>query len=292
MGLSRTSIADEMREEHRRRVLSVCDDVKFLMGIDFCRFGGWLQVTAGAPIDKAPIVGTRERGLPSRPHLVPTRDWRVSFARFCTFDVLSVTLQPNVGRAGNADLTSMQNHRQGAVIVAVIPMRMMQAPTNEVVNVVAVRNRLMAAVRAVLVSRFMPTGPVLKRASIGIRFAHFDDVFLCMPVTDVLQMTMVQIIDVIPMANSGVATTYAMDVRTFASTLIGRGHGISFPKLRPPAFINSRGPRARLYWPIVLTTLDSGRVLLVEEYLSWALTMSSYFASVVTGSFGTMCTIL
>jgi hypothetical protein len=52
------------------------------------------------------------------------------------------------------------------------------------------------------------------------------------------------------------------------------------------------GPRARLYWPIVLTTLDSGRVLLVEEYLSCALTMSSYFASVVTGSFGTMCTIL
>jgi hypothetical protein len=85
----------------------------------------------------------------------------------------------------------------------------------------------------------MPTGPVLRRASIGIRFAHFDDVFLSMPATDVLQMTMVQIIDVTPMANSGVATTWAMDVRTFASTLIGRGHGISFLKLRPPPSFNS-----------------------------------------------------
>jgi hypothetical protein len=85
----------------------------------------------------------------------------------------------------------------------------------------------------------MPTGPVLRRASIGIRFAHFDDVFLSMPVTDVLQMTMVKIINVIPMANSGVATTWAMDVRTFVSTLIGRGHGISFLKLRPPPSFNS-----------------------------------------------------
>ena len=37
---------------------------------------------------------------------------------------------------------------------------------------------------------------------------------------------------------------------------------------------------------IVLTTLDSDRALLLIEYLSCARTISSYFASVVTGSFG------
>src|SRR5262249_489452 len=42
---------------------------------------------------------------------------------------------------------------------------------------------------------------------------------------------------------------------------------------------------------MVLTTLDSDRVLLLLEYLSRARTISSYPASVVTGSFGTMCTI-
>jgi hypothetical protein len=46
------------------------------------------------------------------------------------------------------------------------------------------------------------------------------------------------------------------------------------------------------YSPTVLTTLDSGRVLLIAENLSWARTMSSYFATVVTGSLGTMCTSL
>src|SRR5262249_45573243 len=43
---------------------------------------------------------------------------------------------------------------------------------------------------------------------------------------------------------------------------------------------------------MVLTTLDSDRALLLIEYLSCARTMSSYLASVVTGSFDTMCTIL
>ncbi len=60
----------------------------------------------------------------------------------------------------------------------------------------------------------------------------------------------------------------------------------------------ARGPGSHLaashaiYSLIVLTTLDSGRVLLVAEYLSCARTMSSYFEMVVTGCFGTICTTL
>src|SRR4029077_10343826 len=49
--------------------------------------------------------------------------------------------------------------------------------------------------------------------------------------------------------------------------------------------------RGTLHSLIVFTTLDAGRVLLLVENLSCALTISSYFASVVIGSFGTMCTI-
>jgi hypothetical protein len=56
--------------------------------------------------------------------------------------------------------------------------------------------------------------------------------------------------------------------------------------------VTARAAQLSRYWLIVLTTLDSGRVLLLVEYLSCARTISSYFASVVTGSFGTMCTIL
>src|SRR6516164_9367675 len=43
---------------------------------------------------------------------------------------------------------------------------------------------------------------------------------------------------------------------------------------------------------IVLMMLDSDRALLLIEYLSRARTISSYSGSVVTGAFGTMCTIL
>ena len=43
---------------------------------------------------------------------------------------------------------------------------------------------------------------------------------------------------------------------------------------------------------MVLMMLDSDRALLLIEYLSRARTISSYSASVVTGSLGTMCTIL
>jgi len=43
---------------------------------------------------------------------------------------------------------------------------------------------------------------------------------------------------------------------------------------------------------MVLMMLDSDRALLLIEYLSRARTISSYSGSVVTGSFGTMCTIL
>jgi hypothetical protein len=65
-----------------------------------------------------------------------------------------------------------------------------------------------------------------------------------------------------------------------------RSHQMRRQALRAPAAAVLR------YWASVLTTFDSERVLLLVEYLSRARTMSSYFANVVTGSFGTKCTIL
>ncbi len=46
------------------------------------------------------------------------------------------------------------------------------------------------------------------------------------------------------------------------------------------------------YWLIVWKTLESGRVLLLDENLSCALTMSSYFGIVVTANLGTTPTTL
>jgi hypothetical protein len=56
--------------------------------------------------------------------------------------------------------------------------------------------------------------------------------------------------------------------------------------------LSAKSRHSALQSLMVLTTLDSDRALLLVEYLSLTRTISSYLASVVTGSFGTMCTIL
>ena len=68
------------------------------------------------------------------------------------------------------------------------------------------------------------------------------------------------------------------------SAALQRGAVYALPSLRARPL----GPPLPVYSLIVLTTLDSGRVLLLDENLSCARTMSSYFAIVVTGCFGTM----
>jgi hypothetical protein len=70
----------------------------------------------------------------------------------------------------------------------------------------------------------MSARPVLRGASIGVRFTHFHHVFLGMPVVHVLQVTMIEIINMILMLNRCVATAWAVDVETCASRLIGGGH--------------------------------------------------------------------
>jgi hypothetical protein len=70
---------------------------------------------------------------------------------------------------------------------------------------------------------------VLRRASIGIHFGHFNNVLLDMLAADVLQMTMIEIINMILMPNSGVATVWAMSVRTCTGSLVSRGHWGAFP---------------------------------------------------------------
>jgi hypothetical protein len=58
----------------------------------------------------------------------------------------------------------------------------------------------------------MSARPVLRGASIRVRLTHFDRVFFGASVMYVLQMTMIQIIHMVPMLNGGVAATWAMDV--------------------------------------------------------------------------------
>jgi hypothetical protein len=70
----------------------------------------------------------------------------------------------------------------------------------------------------------MSMSAVLRRAPIRVSFGHLDDVFLGAPVMHVLHMTMIEIINMVPVLNGGVATAWAVGVRTCAGSLIGGGH--------------------------------------------------------------------
>ena len=99
------------------------------------------------------------------------------------------------------------------VIVAVVAVRMVEMTADKVVDVVAVRNRRMAAIRTVHVSLFMGAAIVFGSAAGRIGPVHGEAVLLDLVAGDVMQMAVVQIIDVPLMDDAGVAAIRAMLVR-------------------------------------------------------------------------------
>jgi hypothetical protein len=105
------------------------------------------------------------------------------------------------------------------VIVAVIAVGMVEAPVYQVINVVSMRNRLMAAAGAMAMRLIMSGSAMLWVAPFRIRGANFNHVFLGAPLFHVLKMAMIKIINVILVLNGNMAAARTMHMR-----LIGRRH--------------------------------------------------------------------
>ena len=221
---------------------------------------------------------------------------------------------PGIQRLLNRYDPSVRDYRQRTVIVAVIAVGMVEASVDQVIKVVPMRNRLMAAARAMPMCLIMSGSTMLWVAPIRICGANFNHVFISAPLFHMLQMAVVEIINVILMLNGNMAAARTMHMR-----LIGGGHGASLSECRisfarqdrrrldgiedarnpslghldAPEGLRSEGTkvitrscatvasatgadtsaphercsrhawriqlanRAGLYWPIVLTTLDS-----------------------------------
>ena len=108
-----------------------------------------------------------------------------------------------------------------------IAVRMVEASVDQVVKVIPMRNRLMAAARAMPMPLTMSGSTMLWITPIRIRGADFNYVFMSAPTFNMLQMAMVEIVNVILMLNGGVAAVGTVHVR-----LIGGGHGASFFECR------------------------------------------------------------
>ena len=85
----------------------------------------------------------------------------------------------------------MRDYRQRTVIVAMIAVRMVEASVDQVIKVVAMRNRLMAAAWTVAMRLIMSGSTMLWVAPIRIRVANFNHVFVSAPRFHMLQMALV-----------------------------------------------------------------------------------------------------
>jgi hypothetical protein len=98
------------------------------------------------------------------------------------------------------------------VIVAVTAARVVQVAQHQVVDVVAVRHRVVAARRAVDVLGGVAGARVGRRAFVGIRRRHFDGSLVDVAVVIAVQVTVVQVVGVAFMRDRRVSTARAVDM--------------------------------------------------------------------------------
>jgi hypothetical protein len=113
-----------------------------------------------------------------------------------------------------------------AVVVAVVAVRVMQVAVDQVVDVITVRHRLVPAAGAVLVARLVPFAAMLGRAAAGIAGRHLDHVLVDVVAVRMMQVTVVEIVDVIAMAHRAMPAIGPVLVRVIGVVrLRARGHG-------------------------------------------------------------------
>ena len=99
------------------------------------------------------------------------------------------------------------------MVVAVIAVGMVQLPRDQVVDMIAVRNRLVTAARTMLVIGFMTRVAERRRAMVRILGAHLDRVLLDDVAVLMMQMTVMKVVDMVAMLNSDVAAAGTVPMR-------------------------------------------------------------------------------
>ena len=96
------------------------------------------------------------------------------------------------------------------MVVAVVAMRMVQMAIDEVIDVVAMRHRFVAAAVAVHVAGFVAAAVVVRRADVRVGGADGDGVFIDVVAVRMVQVSVVQVINVAFVLDGGVAAACAV----------------------------------------------------------------------------------
>ena len=99
------------------------------------------------------------------------------------------------------------------MIVAVTPVGTVEVTLDEIVEVIAVRNRFVAAARTVLMVGVMSAARVLRRAAFGMFGVDVDDVLVDVPLMRVVHVPVVQVVRVPCVRDGGVPAAWAVLVR-------------------------------------------------------------------------------
>lgn len=88
-----------------------------------------------------------------------------------------------------------------------VSMRVVEVTVDEIVDVVAVRHRFVAAGRAMGVSRLVTAAAMGRGALRRVRAARVEGLFVDMTFVRMMQMPVMQVVDMIAMADGGVTAS-------------------------------------------------------------------------------------
>jgi len=107
-----------------------------------------------------------------------------------------------------------------------VAVRMVQVTVDQIIDVIAVRNRLVTATGPVDVARLVAGAAVFGRAAVRIALRNLDHMLIDMIAVGMVQVAVMQVIDVVTMADGGVAATGPMLVRVVCVMRVcASGHG-------------------------------------------------------------------
>jgi hypothetical protein len=93
------------------------------------------------------------------------------------------------------------------VVVTVVAVGMVQVAFHQVVDVIAVGNLVVAAVRAVAMTLLMPAAGVVGRAARGVRHRDLQSVVIDVVAMHVAQVAVVQVVRVVVVPDGDMAAT-------------------------------------------------------------------------------------
>lgn len=106
----------------------------------------------------------------------------------------------------------LRHDLDGAVVVAVPIVGVVQMPIHQIANMISVGNRWVPASRAMNVVRVVPAAVVPFGASVGIGAADFNHVFVDMVAMRVMKVTIMKIVDMTIMLDGNMTASGAMNM--------------------------------------------------------------------------------